>query len=94
MEFGIFNLMNRRHRSQDPAAMIRQTVAQVQAAEAAGFATAWFTEHHFTNYSITPSPLATKWHSFRRLPAARQADDPRPAGRFRSGRRVGGVRQR
>ena len=26
MEFGIFNLMNRRHRSQDPAAMIRQWV--------------------------------------------------------------------
>mgnify|MGYP003627091695 CR=1 FL=1 len=57
MDFGIFNLMNRRHRSQDPAAMIRQTVEQVQAAEAAGFSTAWFTEHHFTNYSITPSPL-------------------------------------
>ncbi|MGE3871280.1 MAG: LLM class flavin-dependent oxidoreductase, partial [Pseudorhodoplanes sp.] len=57
MDFGIFNLMNRRHRSQDPATMIRQTVAQVQTAEAAGFSTAWFTEHHFTNYSITPSPL-------------------------------------
>ena len=57
MDFGIFNLMNRRHRSQAPAEIIRDTVEQVQAAEAAGFATAWFTEHHFTNYSITPSPL-------------------------------------
>ena len=62
MEFGIFNLMNRRHRSQAPAAMIRQTVEQVQAAEAAGFGTAWFTEHHFTNYSITPSPLMMVAH--------------------------------
>jgi alkanesulfonate monooxygenase SsuD/methylene tetrahydromethanopterin reductase-like flavin-dependent oxidoreductase (luciferase family) len=63
MEFGIFNLMNRRHRSQDPATMIRRTVAQVQAAEAAGFSTAWFAEHHFTNYSITPSPLMMVAHT-------------------------------
>ncbi len=62
MDFGIFNLMNRRHRSQDPADMIRQTVAQVQAAEAAGFSVSWFTEHHFTNYSITPSPLLMVAH--------------------------------
>ena len=62
MEFGIFSLMNRRHRTQAPAAMIRQTVAQVQAAEAAGFGVAWFTEHHFTNYSITPSPLLMVAH--------------------------------
>lgn len=62
MDFGIFNLMNRRHRSQDPAAMIRQTVLQTQAAESAGFGVAWFTEHHFTNYSITPSPLMMVAH--------------------------------
>jgi alkanesulfonate monooxygenase SsuD/methylene tetrahydromethanopterin reductase-like flavin-dependent oxidoreductase (luciferase family) len=54
--------MNRRHGSQEPAAMIRQTVAQVQAAEQAGFGVAWFTEHHFTNYSITPSPLMMVAH--------------------------------
>ncbi len=42
--------------------MIRQTVAEVQAAERAGFAVAWFTEHHFTNYSITPSPLMMIGH--------------------------------
>lgn len=62
MDFGIFNLMNRRYRSQDPATMIRNTVAEVQAAERAGFAVAWFTEHHFTNYSITPSPLMMVGH--------------------------------
>lgn len=63
MDFGIFNLMNRRHRSQEPAAMVRQTVAETQAAERAGFAVAWFTEHHFTNYSITPSPLMMVAHA-------------------------------
>ncbi len=62
MEFGIFNLMNRRDRAQSPAQMIAETVEQVQAAESAGFATAWFTEHHFTNYSITPSPLLMVAH--------------------------------
>lgn len=63
MDFGIFNLMNRRHRSQDPATMIRQTVLQTEAAERAGFGVAWFTEHHFTNYSITPSPLMMVAHA-------------------------------
>jgi alkanesulfonate monooxygenase SsuD/methylene tetrahydromethanopterin reductase-like flavin-dependent oxidoreductase (luciferase family) len=62
MDFGIFNLMNRRYRSQDPVATIRQTVRQTQAAERAGFGVAWFTEHHFTNYSITPSPLMMVAH--------------------------------
>lgn len=62
MDFGIFNLMNRRDRAQNPAQMIRDTVEQVQAAETAGFGIAWFTEHHFTNYSITPSPLLMVGH--------------------------------
>lgn len=62
MEFGIFSLMNRRHRSQDPVTIIHRTVEQVQAAEHAGFDVAWFTEHHFTNYSITPSPLLMVAH--------------------------------
>jgi len=62
MDFGIFNLMNRRDRAQKPAQMIAETVEQVQAAETAGFNIAWFTEHHFTNYSITPSPLLMVAH--------------------------------
>lgn len=41
MEFGIFTLMNRRHWSQDPTAIIRQTVVHGQAAERAGFGVAW-----------------------------------------------------
>ena len=57
MDFGIFNLMNRRHRSQTVRKVLVETVEQVQAAETAGFGISWFTEHHFTNYSMAPSPL-------------------------------------
>lgn len=62
MDFGIFNLMNRRHRSQTIPQVIAETVEQVQAAETAGFGVAWFTEHHFTNYSMAPSPLMMVGH--------------------------------
>jgi alkanesulfonate monooxygenase SsuD/methylene tetrahydromethanopterin reductase-like flavin-dependent oxidoreductase (luciferase family) len=62
MDFGIFNLMNRRHRSKSVPEIIFDTVEQVQRAESAGFGVAWFTEHHFTNYSITPSPLMMVGH--------------------------------
>ncbi len=62
MDFGIFNLMNRRHRSQSVPRVIAETVEQIQAAEAAGFGISWFTEHHFTNYSMAPSPLMMVGH--------------------------------
>ena len=62
MDFGIFNLMNRRDRSQTVASLISNTVEQVQAAETAGFNIAWFTEHHFSNYSLPPSPLLMIGH--------------------------------
>ena len=57
MDYGIFNLMNRRHPSQTVPEIITQTVEHVQAAESAGFGISWFTEHHFSNYSLSPSPL-------------------------------------
>lgn len=62
MDYGIFNLMNRRHPSQDVTQVVAQTVAQVQAAEQAGFGISWFTEHHFSNYSLSPSPLMMIGH--------------------------------
>ena len=46
----------------DVSSLIAQTVEQVQAAESAGFGTAWFTEHHFSNYSMPPSPLLMVGH--------------------------------
>lgn len=62
MDFGIFNLMNRRHRSQTVPRVIAETVEHIQAAETAGFGISWFTEHHFTNYSMAPSPLMMVGH--------------------------------
>jgi alkanesulfonate monooxygenase SsuD/methylene tetrahydromethanopterin reductase-like flavin-dependent oxidoreductase (luciferase family) len=62
MDYGIFNLMNRRHPSQTVPQMIADTVEQVQAAESAGFGISWFTEHHFSNYSLSPSPLMMIGH--------------------------------
>lgn len=62
MDYGIFNLMNRRHPSQTVPQMIADTVEQVQAAETAGFGISWFTEHHFSNYSLSPSPLMMIGH--------------------------------
>jgi alkanesulfonate monooxygenase SsuD/methylene tetrahydromethanopterin reductase-like flavin-dependent oxidoreductase (luciferase family) len=62
MDFGIFNLMNRRHRSQTVPKVIAETVEHIQASETAGFGISWFTEHHFTNYSMAPSPLMMIGH--------------------------------
>lgn len=62
MDFGIFCLMNQRRKAHAPRQIFRQTVAEVQAAEAAGFAVAWFAEHHFSNYSLCPSPLMMAAH--------------------------------
>src|SRR3546814_10142920 len=62
MDFGIFSLMNRRGRSQGVRQTVAHAVEQVQAAESAGFAIAWFTEHHFSNYSLSPSPLMMIGH--------------------------------
>ncbi len=62
MNFGIFNLMNRRHPSQTVLQIIAETVEQVQLAETAGFGISWFTEHHFSNYSLSPSPLMMIGH--------------------------------
>lgn len=62
MDFGLFSLMNRREKSQSVQQVIADTVEQVQAAESAGFGIAWFTEHHFSNYSLSPSPLMMVGH--------------------------------
>lgn len=57
MDFGQFNLMGYRKPGVPAHAVYDAAVAQVKAAEAAGFAIAWFAEHHFSNYSVCPSPL-------------------------------------
>ena len=57
MDFGQFNLMSYRDAGTRTADVYDLAVEQVKAAEQAGFAISWFAEHHFSNYSVCPSPL-------------------------------------
>lgn len=57
MHFGIFNLMGYRTPGVPTHTIYDGAIAQVKAAEAAGFEIAWFAEHHFSNYCTCPSPL-------------------------------------
>jgi alkanesulfonate monooxygenase SsuD/methylene tetrahydromethanopterin reductase-like flavin-dependent oxidoreductase (luciferase family) len=57
MDFGQFNLMGYRTRGAAVARLYDDAIEQVKAAERAGFAIAWFAEHHFSNYCVCPSPL-------------------------------------
>jgi len=57
MKLGLFNLMTQRDASTTVRQIVNDTVAMVKLADEAGFDVAWFAEHHFSNYSICPSPL-------------------------------------
>jgi alkanesulfonate monooxygenase SsuD/methylene tetrahydromethanopterin reductase-like flavin-dependent oxidoreductase (luciferase family) len=57
MDFGQFNLMSYRTPGTPTAEVYDLAVEQVKAADQAGFAVSWFAEHHFSNYSVCPSPL-------------------------------------
>lgn len=41
------------------AQFIKEDLDMALLAESLGFESIWVTEHHFTNYSISPSPLQT-----------------------------------
>jgi alkanesulfonate monooxygenase SsuD/methylene tetrahydromethanopterin reductase-like flavin-dependent oxidoreductase (luciferase family) len=56
MKLSLFNLMTQRDASVTPEQIFADTVSMVRLAEEVGFDTAWFAEHHFSNYSICPSP--------------------------------------
>jgi len=62
MDVGLFCLMGYRRRGTPTAAIYDDAVAQVKAAEQAGFSIAWFAEHHFSNYCVCPSPLMMVAH--------------------------------
>jgi len=57
MKLGLFNLMMQRDASTTPRQIVEDTTAMVKLADDIGFDVAWFAEHHFSNYSICPSPL-------------------------------------
>ena len=58
MKFGIFHLMPRRRAEKAVPEIYADTVEQTRVAEELGFEIAWFAEHHFSNYSVMPSPLS------------------------------------
>ncbi len=57
MDFGVFNLLQHRDRSWTSHQIIQDAMEHVQLAEELGFSRVWFAEHHFSNYSLCPSPL-------------------------------------
>ncbi|GGJ33608.1 LLM class flavin-dependent oxidoreductase [Neoroseomonas lacus] len=62
MEFGVFMLMQQRGYHQTSDQVLRAAVEQTIAADQAGFDTAWYAEHHFSNYGLCPSPLMMVSH--------------------------------
>ncbi|MBD1554740.1 LLM class flavin-dependent oxidoreductase [Pseudomonas typographi] len=62
MKFGLFNLMGYRDNPRGVAGVVEDTRSMVLLAEDIGFDVAWFAEHHFTNYSVSVSPLMVAAH--------------------------------
>ena len=62
MKLGLFNLMSIRDNPGGVAGVIDDTRVMIRLAEEIGFDVAWFAEHHFTNYSVSPSPLMMAAH--------------------------------
>ena len=62
VEFGIFVLMQQRGYHQRPDQILHNAVEQTVHADQAGFDTAWYAEHHFSNYCLCPSPLMMVAH--------------------------------
>lgn len=62
MEFGIFMLMQQRGYHQTSEQVLKAATEQTIAADQAGFDTAWYAEHHFSNYGLCPSPLMMVAH--------------------------------
>lgn len=69
MRFGLFNLMNQYGISQRE--VYSGTFDCVRLADDLGFDVAWFAEHHFANYSLSPSPLMVAAASARETKAIR-----------------------
>ncbi|MBB3178287.1 LLM class flavin-dependent oxidoreductase [Variovorax sp. Sphag1AA] len=62
MEFGVFILAQQRGYHQTSQQVINNSIQQTVIAEQAGFDNAWYAEHHFNNYSLSPSPLMMVAH--------------------------------
>ena len=62
MEFGIFNLMGAREADKPSAQVFAEVAEQTRLADELGYHTAWFAEHHFSNYCLCASPLMMVAH--------------------------------
>lgn len=62
MEFGIFILMQQRGYHQSSAEVLKAAVEQTVLADQTGWDTAWYAEHHFSNYGLCASPLMMVAH--------------------------------
>ncbi|MDH6147557.1 MULTISPECIES: LLM class flavin-dependent oxidoreductase [Paraburkholderia] len=56
MELALFSTVSQRDPAKSQNSIFMEACDQVGLAEQLGFGTAWFPEHHFTNYSICPNP--------------------------------------
>jgi alkanesulfonate monooxygenase SsuD/methylene tetrahydromethanopterin reductase-like flavin-dependent oxidoreductase (luciferase family) len=56
VELGYFNVLPQADGAKRPRQAVAESLEQVRIADDAGFHIAWFTEHHFTNFSLVPSP--------------------------------------
>lgn len=57
MDFGIFNIMQQRNPAKSAKQVFDEAIEQTVLAEKLGYARSWYAEHHFSNYSLCPSPL-------------------------------------
>ncbi len=57
MQFGVFATMQQRDLNLSSQDVFRNAVEITRFADELGYETAWFPEHHFSNYSLCPSPL-------------------------------------
>ena len=62
MQFGIFILMQQRGYHQTSAEVLNCAVEQTVLADQCGWDTAWYAEHHFSNYGLCASPLMMVAH--------------------------------
>lgn len=57
MRFGLFNLLQKRDAAKPDSEIFHEMIEQTRLAESIGFDISWFGEHHFSSYSVCPSPL-------------------------------------
>lgn len=63
MQYGIFVTMQQRDLARSSQQIVNDAIEQTRVADEIGMETAWYPEHHFSNYSLCPSPLVMISHA-------------------------------